>query len=1082
MLSFLLAASIAVALPPAAAQTRPGLVSFQRIAIPDDVPAHLTTAMAQDGRGLLWLGTQDGLVRYDGYDYKVYRARPGDPSALGGSYVRALHVARDGRLWAGTVSGGVSVFDARTERFTQYRHRQDGAGLAHDRVEGIAEDRAGMIWLATFDGVDRLDPASGKVTHFRHDPSDAASLASNEVRSVLVDREGRLWVGTHDGLQLYQDGRWLRVASRPGERDTLAGQHVIRLFQDGQGRLWIATDSNGAAMLDPARLPLAGGTGQAIPPAHELLVRWLPADKRDALQLDPSRLSYRWVYSFAQAANGEIWAATFGNGIDVIDPTTLKVVDRLRHDAGSTNSIGAGRIGALLADRAGSMWAGSWGGGVARHDPQSRAFLKIRHSAINPDTPAHPGVVRAMESADGKLWLGTNGEGVDVLDADGHVVARHRPRRTDPGALADGSVTCLVQDAGGGIWIATLDGTLHRLRAGATAFERYGEAQGLSGGAIRSMVFGADGALWAGSSKGLSRIALGGGNDGKVTAYRHVAGDDTTLSGIEVESLAFTRDGTLWAGTENGVSAFDTATGKSVRIRRDPQRADSLPDNWVPDLMVDKDGRLWLATQSGVALLRGWNGKEAQFDVLAHRTGLAPQPAESLIEDAQGMVWLNGRTRIDPRTWQWRTYGPADGADFRTRYIASRARTRQGDLLFGTPEGLLVVRPALLDPRRHTAPVVATALTVAGKPLPGGAELASLVLSPPQRSLRLEFAAPDYRAPDKVRYRYQLEGYDADWAEVDARQRVAAYTGLPPGEYRLRVQASGADGWQADEWKVDVTVAPAFYQTVQFHALMWLLGAAAVFGLFRLRLRQLRRRAARLEQTVMERTAALESAYRDIEQASLTDPLTGLRNRRFLEQAFPADLDLVARRHADGAPPPASDLLLFMLDLDHFKSVNDQHGHAAGDAVLVQAAAVLRQCMRGSDHIVRWGGEEFLLLARFVDRSQGPAMAEKIRLAVAGHAFTLPDGAVLRKTVSIGYAACPPVPGRMDGVTLDSLQQLADTALYAAKRSWRDAWVGVSLDAASREEAIRRFLADPAANAGEWRVEASRSEGMRWAD
>ncbi|MBY0241472.1 MAG: diguanylate cyclase [Burkholderiaceae bacterium] len=1080
MRSYLLAALICVTAQLAVAQTRPGLVSFQRIAIPDDVPAHLTTAMAQDRRGLLWLGTQDGLVRYDGYRYQVYRARPGDPSALGGSYVRALHVAHDGRLWAGTASGGVSVFDARTERFTQYRHQPDGAGLAHDRVEGIAEDRAGMIWLATFDGVDRLDPASGKITHFRHAPSDPASLASNAVRSVLVDREGRLWAGSHDGLQLYQDGRWLRVASTPGDPASLAGQHVIRLFQDGQGRIWIATDGNGAAMLDPARLRMDG----AMPPAKDLLVRWQPAEQRDSLQLDPSQLSYRWVYSFAQAANGEIWVATFGNGIDVIDPATLKVVDRLRHDAGSTNSIGAGRIGALLADRSGSMWAGSWGGGVARHDPQSRAFLKIRHSASNPDTPAHPGVVRAMESADGKLWLGTNGEGVDVLDADGHVVARHRPRRADSGALADGAVTCLAQDAGGGVWVATLDGTLHRLRAGASAFERYGEAHGLPGGPIRTMVFGPDGALWAGSSKGLARIALGGGSDGRVTAYRHQAGDDATLSGIEVDSLAFTRDGTLWAGTENGVSALDIATGKVVRIRRDPQRVDSLPDNWVPDLMVDRSGRLWLATQSGVALLRNWDGNTAQFDVLAGRTGLAPQPAESLIEDAQGMVWLNGRTRIDPHTWQWHTYGPADGADFRTRYIASRARTRHGDLLFGTPEGLLVVRPALLDPRRGTAPVVATALSVGGKTVPGAPELASLVLAPPQRSLRLEFAAPDFRAPDLVRYRYLLEGYDADWAEVNARQRVAAYTGLPPGEYRLRVQASGADGWQAGEWKLDVTVVPAFYQTVPFRALMWLLGAAAVFGLFRLRLRQLRRRAAHLEHTVAERTAALESAYRDIEQASLTDPLTGLRNRRFLEQAFPADLDLVARRHADGAPQQGAaqgaDLLLLMLDLDHFKSVNDQYGHAAGDAVLVQAAAVLRQCMRGSDHIVRWGGEEFLLLARFVERSQGPVMAEKIRVAVASHAFVLPDGTVLRKTVSIGYAACPPAPGRMDGVTLDSVQQLADTALYAAKRSWRDAWVGVSLDAAAPDDAVQRFLADPAAHAGAWQVMASRREGLRW--
>ncbi|WP_195763889.1 ligand-binding sensor domain-containing diguanylate cyclase [Pseudoduganella rivuli] len=1082
MLCVLLAASLLAVHPHAAAQTRPGLVSFQRIAIPDDVPAHLTTAAVQDQRGMLWFGTQDGLVRYDGYSYKVFRARPGDPAALGGSYIRSLFVARDGRIWAGTISGGVSVFDPRSERFTQYRHQQNDSGLAHDRVESIAEDRAGMMWLATDDGLDRLDPGSGAITHFRHDALDMSTLASNQVRSVLADREGRLWVGGQDGLQLWQDGRWLRVASEPGAPGSLAGQHITRLMQDARGRIWIGTHKHGAAMLDPARLPQTVAEGVTLPPARELLVRWLPSDKPDSLSLGASSLSHYWVYSMAQAANGEIWIGTFGNGIDVIDPVSLKVVDRLRHDAGNTSSIGASRIGALLSDRSGTMWTGSWGGGIAQHHPATRAFVKIRHSAINPDTPGHPGIVRALESADGKLWLGTNGEGVDVLDADGHVVARHRARTADPGALADGSITCLAQDAQGGMWIATLDGTLHHLPAGATGFRRYGETQGLPGGPIRAMAFGPDGALWVGAQKGLGRIAPGG----KATVYRHVEGDERTLSGREVESLAFTKDGTLWVGTENGVNAFDTAQGTAVRIRRDANRADSLPDNWVPDLMVDRQGRLWLATQSGVAILNTWNGSEARFDVVSRRIGLPAQPAESLLEDAQGMVWLNGRTRIDPATWQFQTYGPADGADFRTRYIASRSMTRSGDLLFGSPEGLLIVRPALLRQRGEPLRVVAAALSVAGRDVPGAGELAQLALQAPQRSLRVEFAAQGAGAPDQVRYRYRLEGYDADWAEVDARQRVAAYTGLPPGEYTLRVQAAAGDmPWAATgaapgEWQLNVTVAPAFYQTIQFRALMWLLGALSVFGLFRLRLRQLRRRAAWLERTVAERTAALETAYRDIEQASLTDPLTGLRNRRFLEQSFQADLDLVARRHAGGDPGPGSDLLLFMLDLDHFKSVNDQYGHAAGDAVLVQAAAVLRQCMRGSDYIVRWGGEEFLLLARFVDRAQGPAMAEKIRTAIAGHPFVLPDGAVLHKTVSIGYAACPPVPGRMDDVTLDSLQQLADTALYAAKRSWRDAWVGVSLDAGMQEGAVRRFLADPAANASEWRVEASRPDGMQW--
>jgi len=1005
----------------ASAQQRPGVVSFQRIAMPDQVPAHLGTAMVQDAQGLLWIGTQDGLVRYDGYGYKVFRPHAGDAGSLGGSYVRALYPARDGRLWVGTFSGGLSVFDPRTERFTQFRHdprRTDS--LASDRVDSIAEMADGTMWLATDDGLSVFDPASGRFRHYRHVEGDSGSLASNQLRAVLFDREGRLWVAGEAGVQ-----RWLG----DGRFSPPAGPaNAIRLFQDSQGRIWIGSSRAGAAVLDPA----SGG------------VRTLAG------------LDHFWIYSIAEPVPGEIWLGTFGKGIDVVDSASLAVLDHLQYDSASAASIGNDRIGALLVDRSGLAWVATWGGGVALHDPAARAFLKLRHSPSNPQGPSHPAIVRALEAADGRLWLGTNGNGVDVFDAGGKLVAGFRPDAKRRDALADGAVTCLAQGPDGSMWIATLDGTLHRQRPGQQGFQRFGSAQGLPGGPIRSMVFDADGALWTGAQQGMARI----GKDGAVRAWRHQADDPDSLSGREVEALAFTPDGTLWVGTNDGVNAFNTRTGKATRIYRDPARADSLPDNWVPDLMVDKDGQLWLATQSGAAILRSFDGKMAHFDVLATRLKLPPHPPESLLQDAQGQVWLGSRVRIDPLTWRWRSFDRADGNEFRTLYYASRERMRNGDLLFGSPEGLLRVRPQLLRNWVYQPSVTATALSIDGVEQPGAGVIAERTLAPGQRDLRLEFAAPDFSAPELQQYRYRLDGYDAGWVNVDARQRVAAYSHLPPGSYQLRVQASNRAGqWSPQEWTLALQVQPTFYQTWWFRAAMWVLGAVGVAFLFRLRLHALRRRGERLERLVAERTAELEAASRRLEQASLTDPLTGLHNRRYLEQTIQADFDLAARRHRSMPPEPHSDLVLFMLDLDHFKRVNDEYGHAAGDAVLQQSADLLRACMRSSDHIVRWGGEEFLLVARFIDRHDAPALAEKIRLAVAAHEFHIPGGQVLRKTVSIGFAAFPGMPGRPSALTPESLQRLADAALYAAKHTWRDAWVGVQ--ARSGEGGLSRFLADP---------------------
>ncbi|MCU1246194.1 MAG: histidine kinase, partial [Acidobacteria bacterium] len=216
-------------------ESRAGLISFQRLAIPEEVPAQLCSAIAQDRQGLLWFGTQGGLARYDGYEFRVFRSNPDDPTTLAGNYVRTLLVASDGRLWVGAFSGGLSVFDPRSETFTRFRHDAgDRNSLAYDRVEGLAEDRQGRIWIATNGGLDRLDPATRRIEHFRHDAADPRSVADDRVRALLVDRAGALWVGSRDGLQ-----RWLgegrgfqRIASDPAVPGSLARQFVERLFQD----------------------------------------------------------------------------------------------------------------------------------------------------------------------------------------------------------------------------------------------------------------------------------------------------------------------------------------------------------------------------------------------------------------------------------------------------------------------------------------------------------------------------------------------------------------------------------------------------------------------------------------------------------------------------------------------------------------------------------------------------------------------------------------------------------------------------------------------------------------------------------
>ncbi len=1066
LLTFLASASWAS--PP-----RSDLVPFQRVAVPDEVPAHLCTALAQDRQGFLWIGTQGGLVRYDGYQFRVYKSNPNDPRTLGGSYVRSLLAAADGRLWIGTFSSGLSVYDPATEAFTRYQHDpKDPRSLSHGRVEGIAEDRSGRLWLATYEGLDRLDPRTGHIDHFRHDPQDPRSLADDRVRGVLIDRAGRLWVGSQDGLQVWRGerGGFERQASDPGTPGSLAGQLVSKLSEDARGRIWIGTTDHGAAVLDPR-------TGA--------FHRFEPG---------PGGLSHFWVYGIVQVAPDEVWIATFGGGIDVVDPASLEIVARLRHDSALETTIGSDRVGALLQDRSGVVWVGSWGQGIARHDPAARAFRTLRYTPNLPDGLSHPEVVRALQTRDGTVWAGTNGNGVDLLGRDGRRTGGYRPDPKDPGALADGSITCLAQGPDGSVWVATLNGTLHRLRPGARRFERLTEAQGLPAGPIRTMAFGPDGALWTGAAEGMARISDSGTSRSMtVRAFRHRQEDETSLSGIAVEALAFDRRGTLWVGTDSGLNAFDPVRGTAARILAQPDRPDGLPANWVPDLMIARDGRLWVATQGGACVLRSWDGHTARFEPVAPRLGLPPAPVESLIEDDQGWVWLGPRLRVDPKTWKRQEFGPADGCAFHDFFIASRSRTSWGSLLFGSPEGLLEVWPERIAPWTYPPPVVATALRVNGAERRGAARLDRLVLKPGEKSFRLDFAALDFTAPSRNAYRYRLDGFDDRWTLADASQRSVAYTRLPPGSYTLRVQGTNRAGlWSPREIRLPVTVLPAFYQTEAFRAFVALAVLALAYGAYRWRVRRLQARGRQLERLVRERTLTLaeknqelEVAYARIEEASLTDPLTRLRNRRFLEQGIDGDLEISARRHEDGHTASGeADLVFLILDLDHFKSVNDTYGHAAGDAVLTQTADLLRGVCRASDHVVRWGGEEFLVVARFCDRADAPGLAEKIRAAIASHGFRLEDGAELRRTCSLGFAAYPFAPARPRAVGWQEIVAIADLGLYAAKRSGRDRWVGVEAGGGGDPREISRHFREdpgPAVASGEVRVHAPEEDReLQW--
>lgn len=389
----------------------------------------------------------------------------------------------------------------------------------------------------------------------------------------------------------------------------------------------------------------------------------------------------------------------------------------------------------------------------------------------------------------------------------------------------------------------------------------------------------------------------------------------------------------------------------------------------------------------------------------------------------------------------------ADGVQIGTPWFGSHTRMANGRLLFGGSRGLMRVQTEHFEPSSDQPPLVISNLRVNGLPHRPRSMREGLVLPPGTRSFGIEFAALEFADPELVRYRYRLLGYDPDWLPSDAGFRSPSYSELPPGTYTFEAQATNRSGlWSPHILRLPVLVQPHWWQARWVVPGLALLGALAILGLLRWRTNHLRRRQDILERMVMTRTAELRLM-------SLTDPLTGLRNRRYLAQRIDEDLKLVQRQHVKEPGRADGDLLVFLVDLDNFKAINDAHGHAAGDAVLMQTAEALRRVFRDTDTLVRWGGEEFLVVARGTGRRHASELAERLRREIAGMAMQTPEppGAAPAVTVtaSIGVVAYPPDANDPSGWRWEAVLQLADAALYAAKHHGRDGWVGVLASASS---------------------------------
>ncbi|GAB2523243.1 diguanylate cyclase [Lysobacter humi (ex Lee et al. 2017)] len=934
-------------------------------------------------------------------------------------------------------------------------------GLPQISVLALAQDRTGYLWVGTQAGLARFDGVEFHV----YTPESEPGLPGTWIRALHLGRDGRLWVGTYKGLAVYDGRRFAGVA--PASPARAAAPDITGIAEDTDGTIWVTTMTGlmrvGRAGLEPVdgitqplQAPLAradglwlGGRGTVH---HRLPTgRWerltLPADAAEAQVL---RLT---------SAHGATWAGT-SMGLYRLQADGWVPVDV---DPAAARSP----VELLYQDRDGNLWAGGDFGLARLREGRVAEFVRA-------DGPGGiPGLRSAFEDREGNLWLGSQWEGLTRL------WSSWTRRYSSPEGLGDRIVWSVAAQPGDGrIWVGGNDGLslfengrfrqvvpgkalphphaynllaererlwigtrggLRVLDAGSDSPRALPELAALGGAQINALVLTRDAALWIGTPEGLFRFA-----DGRLERF----GEDDGLGDPRVRYLREDTDGTLLVGTQNGLY-----TQRAGRFER--ERGTGLPDAIdVTAIHRLADGRLVVGTLAENTYLhdgRRWRELGAEQGV--------PRNAPFFLAEHAGHLWIAGiRGIARVPLADLRAFGSGRLAKVRGEmllnergdrmsgqqgYCCNGAGTAKGMLLgstlwLPTRDGIVAmdtrtlrrngVPPGAAIERVQTGRSWREAFTLDGEPLPGDA-----------RDATFEYTVLTFQDPKSAHLQYRLRGYDRDWVDGESANRRARYTNLPPGDYVFEVRGTNNAGvWTRAPAALRFSVAPRFHETPWFVLLCIAALGIVVYAGYRFQRHRFRLRQAELEALVAQRTEALAEAARQLEEASHTDPLTGLRNRRYIGSQLPADLSFYDRQAA--AQDEGKAMLFALVDIDHFKQVNDRYGHKAGDLVLQQFAQVLSKLVRTGDYVARWGGEEFLLVFRPMPQRSIATIGERIQQAVVGHPFDLGNGMVLPLTCSVGISQYPLV--RDDGAQLswESMIELADQALYYVKSNGRNGW------------------------------------------
>lgn len=777
-------------------------VKFERISLAQGLSQTSVFSIAQDRQGFMWFATQDGLNRYDGYSFFVYRHDPLDSTTLSDNYVTVVMADQNGGLWVGTRGGGLNRYVPETGRFVRYRTSPDFNSISHDNIRCLAGDGSGGLWIGTGNGINHFNPSTGTFTRYQQNSPVGRRIPSEVVESLFRDGKGNIWVGMLRGFG------WIDPATREfvSVRLPRGLSLVTDIVEDEDKGLWIAGQDHLFVLKEGVWEPAS----RKIRTTSPALARKILVDSRK-----------------------NIWFG-FDGGLTLYRPSQ-HLFREFHHNATNSQSLTGNSILSLFEDRTGSIWIGTFDG-ISKYTSAKFKFDHVAWSTADVQVAGWNKVRGFCEDKTGTVWVATQ-EGLGTYGRRG--LGRFPTASWYPGFGGTRLLWTLHEDKRSPfptIWVGTNGVGLVKLEfptAGTARVRRYSVREGrdgtIVGGSVVAIEETRDGSIWAGSHwDGLFRFDK---RTGRFTRYRHDPAVPASLSSNEIWALHEDGSGTLWVGTGGGgLNRMDMTKGSFTRFTHDPHSPETISDNKVLALEESEDGILWVGTYGGLNRLDPSTG---MFKRYAIDDGLPNNVIYGIVNDRRGNLWLTtnkGLSKFTIASESFRNYDAGDGLQSDEFNHGAAFRSREGEIYVGGVGGFNVFRPENIVENMNIPEVVFTDIKVFNTslvPTPDERRIdkpASLAeelrLSYADAVFSIEFAALEFTNTAKNQYAYKLEGFDDEWRPAGSR-REAVYTNLDPGEYLFRVKASNSDRiWNEEGASMRIIVSPPFWGTWWFRGLI----------------------------------------------------------------------------------------------------------------------------------------------------------------------------------------------------------------------------------------------------------------------